>query len=32
VIALISGVLIPLGWFGAVIYLFFTVGYGYFLV
>ena len=30
--ALISGVLGPLGWFALVIYLFFAVGYGYFLV
>lgn len=32
VIAEISGVLGPLGWFGVLIYLFFAVGYGYFLV
>lgn len=31
-IALISGVLGPLGWFALAIYLFFAVGYGYFLV
>lgn len=29
-IALISGVLGPLGWFALAIYLFFAVGYGYF--
>lgn len=31
-LALISGVLGPLGWFALAIYLFFAVGYGYFLV
>lgn len=31
-IALSSGVLGPLGWFAAAIYLFFTVGFGYFLL
>lgn len=31
-IALLSGVLGPLGWFAAAIYLFFTLGFGYFLL
>jgi len=31
-IAQFSGVLGPLGWFAAVIYLFFAVGFGYFLL
>jgi hypothetical protein len=31
-IALISGVLGPLGWFAAAIYLFFAIGFGYFLL
>jgi hypothetical protein len=31
-IALIAGVLGPLGWFAAAIYLFFTIGFGYFLL
>jgi len=31
-IALIAGVLGPLGWFAAVIYLFFAIGFGYFLL
>lgn len=31
-IAQLSGVLGPLGWFAAAIYLFFTVGFGYFLI
>lgn len=31
-IATISGVLGPLGWFAVALYLFFAVGYGYFLV
>lgn len=31
-IAQLSGVLNPLGWFAAAIYLFFAVGFGYFLV
>jgi hypothetical protein len=31
-IALMSGVLGPLGWFAAALYLFFTAGFGYFLV
>jgi hypothetical protein len=31
-IALITGVLGPLGWFAAAIYLFFAVGFGYFLL
>jgi hypothetical protein len=31
-IAVISGVLNPLGWLAVVIYLFFTAGFGYFLV
>ena len=31
-VATISGVLNPLGWLAVVIYLFFTVGFGYFLV
>lgn len=32
VIAQVSGVLGPLGWLGVAIYLFFAVGFGYFLV
>ncbi len=31
-IAQLSGVLGPLGWFGMVIYLFFAIGFGYFLL
>jgi hypothetical protein len=31
-IAQLSGVLGPLGWFAAVIYLFFALGFGYFLL
>jgi hypothetical protein len=31
-IAQLSGVLGPLGWFAAVIYLFFAIGFGYFLL
>ena len=31
-IAQFAGVLGPLGWFAAVIYLFFTIGFGYFLM
>ncbi len=31
-IALFSGVLGPLGWFAAAIYLFFAIGFGYFLI
>ena len=31
-IAQLSGALGPLGWFAAAIYLFFTVGFGYFLL
>ena len=31
-IAQFTGVLGPLGWFAAVIYLFFAIGFGYFLV
>jgi hypothetical protein len=31
-IAVISGVLGPLGWFAAAIYLFFAIGFGYFLL
>jgi hypothetical protein len=31
-IATISGVLGPLGWFAVVLYLFFAVGFGYFLI
>jgi hypothetical protein len=31
-IAQFTGVLGPLGWFAAVIYLFFAVGFGYFLL
>jgi hypothetical protein len=31
-IAQIGGVLGPLGWFAAVIYLFFAIGFGYFLL
>jgi hypothetical protein len=31
-IAQFTGVLGPLGWFAAVIYLFFTLGFGYFLL
>jgi hypothetical protein len=30
--ALFSGVLGPLGWFAAAIYLFFAIGFGYFLI
>lgn len=30
--AIISGVLGPLGWFAAAIYLFFAIGFGYFLL
>lgn len=32
VIATVSGVLGPLGWFAVALYLFFAVGFGYFLV
>ena len=32
VIAIVSGVLNPLGWLIVFVYLFFTVGFGYFLV
>ena len=31
-IALLSGVLGPLGWFAALVYLFFALGFGYFLL
>jgi len=31
-IAQLGGVLGPLGWFAAVIYLFFAIGFGYFLL
>lgn len=31
-IALLTGVLGPLGWFAAAIYLFFAIGFGYFLI
>jgi hypothetical protein len=31
-IALLNGVLGPLGWFAAAIYLFFAIGFGYFLL
>lgn len=31
-IALLTGVLGPLGWFAAAIYLFFAIGFGYFLL
>lgn len=31
-IAQLSGVLGPLGWFGMAIYLFFAIGFGYFLI
>ncbi len=31
-VALFGGVLGPLGWFAAVIYLFFAIGFGYFLI
>lgn len=32
ILTVISGVLNPLGWFVVFIYLFFTIGFGYFLV